>query len=132
MTEYDMHYFIVNNNNRNIQMVSYDTQTKIITITDNENSKYQISQDLNSRLWSLFSNEKIDTNNISSLNDLVQNAYDQIDQNEDLDDDHLGKVAFTESVKEFTGLSMLSVLGLENISGKRYENLANAYARNRV
>ena len=75
------------NNNRNIQMVSYDTQTKIVTITDNENSKYQISQDLNSGLWNLISNEKIDTNNTSSLDDLVQNAYDQIDQNEDLDDD---------------------------------------------
>ena len=51
---------------------------------------------------------------------------------EDLDDEHLGKIAFTESVKEFTGLSMLSVLGLENISGKNYDNLANRYARNRI
>ena len=51
---------------------------------------------------------------------------------EDLDDDHLNKIAFTESVKEFTGLSMLSVLGLENISGKNYDNLANRYARNRI
>ena len=71
--------------------------------------------------------------NPSLFNGIMINKMNYFKESgEDLDDDHLGKVAFTESVKEFTGLSMLSVLGLENISGKRYENLANAYARNRV
>lgn len=48
---------------------------------------------------------------------------------EGMDELTLQQLAFTESVKEYTGLSVLSTLGLEKISGSRYTNLAYQYAR---
>lgn len=87
------------NDGKNIQSIDYDEQSKIVTITDNENSKYKIIKDLNGN-WNKFENKQIDMNNKKSTNQIIKEAKDFVDNNNDIDNkedvkdaiDELGKI----------------------------------------
>lgn len=66
------------------------------------------------------------------FNGIMINKFNLFTESDDnLSDTDIQQMAFTESIKEYTGLSLLSTLSLENISGNNYYNLAHRYARSK-